>query len=284
MPGSLSDQQVEQYRRDGFVHPLRAAEAAQAGQWLAQLEAIERDEGGRLSGATNQKPYLLFPWLADIVRHPAILDPVESLLGPDILCWAGGFFAKDPGDGKRITWHQDATYWGLSEPDVATAWVAFTPSTRQSGCMRVMPGTQDLDQLPHRDTFAADNLLSRGQEIAVTVDEAQAVDIELQPGEFSLHHVRLVHGSEPNRADHRRVGLAIRYIPTRLRQVAGAEDSATLVRGEDRFHYFELEPRPMQELAPEFLALHKKIAERNARILYRGTNVSSYNDPAAIRG
>ena len=79
-----------------------------------------------------------------------------------------------------MSWHQDATYWGLSAPDVVTAWVAFTPSTVESGCMRVVPGTHTR-QVPHKDTFAENNLLSRGQEIAVDVDEDDAVDVVLRP-------------------------------------------------------------------------------------------------------
>jgi hypothetical protein len=115
------------------------------------------------------------------------------------------------------------------------------------------------------------------------VDAAKAVTLPLQPGEMSLHHVRLVHGSPPNPSSDRRIGFAIRYIPTRIRQTAG-EDNATLVRGEDRFQHFELEPRPSRELEPDFVALHKRITEHNARILYRGTGVKSYNEPAAARG
>jgi len=95
--------------------------------------------------------------------------------------------------------------------------------------------------------------------------------------------VRLVHGSAPNPSADRRIGFAIRYIPTHIRQLE-AEDSATLVRGTDRFHHFELEPRPLSEMAPEMTALHQRIAERSAQILYRGTAVASFNDPAAIRG
>jgi hypothetical protein len=140
-----------------------------------------------------------------------------------------------------------------------------------------------MDQIPHRDTFDKHNLLTRGQEIEVDVDAGNAVTLTLAPGEMSLHHVRLVHGSPPNPSGDRRIGFAIRYIPTRVRQTVG-QDSATLVRGDDRFRHFELEPRPNAELAPEFLALHKRIAERNAQILYRGTEVKSYNEPAAIRG
>jgi ectoine hydroxylase-related dioxygenase (phytanoyl-CoA dioxygenase family) len=147
--------------------------------------------------------------------------------------------------------------------------------------MQVIPGSHKLDQVPHRDTFAKHNLLTRGQEIAVEVDERQAVRLDLEPGEMSLHHVRLVHGSPPNTSNDRRIGFAIRYIPTSVRQLAG-EDSATLVRGEDRFGHFELEPRPVSDLQPDMLALHKKITERNARILYRGTGVESYNDPRGV--
>lgn len=269
MTSFLSPLQVAQYERDGFLHPMPVMTADEAAALLTQLEAVERDEGGALSPSTGQKPYLLFPWLAQTVRRPGILDAVESLLGPDILCWAGGFFAKNPGDGKRITWHQDSTYWGLSEPDVCTAWLALTPSTRESGCMRVIPGTHTLSQMPHVDTHAADNLLSRGQEIAVKVDERQAVEIELQPGEMSLHHVRLFHGSEPNASAHRRVGLAIRYIPTRIRQIAGSEDSATLVRGVDRFGHFLPEPAPVQDRDPASVAFHGAMLERTRAILYK---------------
>lgn len=98
---------------------------------------------------------------------------------------------------------------------------------------------------------------------------------------MSLHHVRLVHGSPPNHSGDRRIGFAIRYIPTSVAQLAG-EDSATLVRGEDRYGNFALEPEPRRDLDPGFLKLHHDIAERNARILYRGTGVESYDDAKAL--
>jgi ectoine hydroxylase-related dioxygenase (phytanoyl-CoA dioxygenase family) len=231
---------------------------------------MEAADGGSLARASNQKPHIVHPWMADLVRRPEILDPVESVLGPDILLWGAGFFAKNPHDGKIVSWHQDSTYWGLSEPEIVTAWVAFTPSTVQSGCMRVVPGTHTTDQVAHRDTHAANNLLSRGQEIAVEVNEAEAVDLVLAPGEMSLHHVRLFHGSGVNAAPHRRIGLALRYIPTRIRQTVGSEDSATLVRGEDRYGHFIAEPRPARENDPACLAFHAAMVERTNGILYRG--------------
>jgi ectoine hydroxylase-related dioxygenase (phytanoyl-CoA dioxygenase family) len=148
--------------------------------------------------------------------------------------------------------------------------------------MEVIPGTHTMDQVPHRDTFDKNNLLTRGQEIAVDVDQSKAVRLDLRPGEISLHHMRLVHGSAPNPSDQRRIGFAIRYIPTYVRQLEG-NDSATLVRGIDEYRTFEHEPRPMQDLDPALLALHKDITARSAKILYRGTQVTSYNDPKAMR-
>ena len=147
--------------------------------------------------------------------------------------------------------------------------------------MRIIPGSHKLDQIPHRDTFARHNLLTRGQEVMVEVDQSQRRIIRLRPGEMSLHHVRLVHGSPPNPSSDRRIGFAIRYIPTTVAQLAG-EDSATLVRGEDRHHHFMLEPQPTGDLDPEFVALHRAITERNAKILYRGTEIGSYNEPKAL--
>jgi non-heme Fe2+,alpha-ketoglutarate-dependent halogenase len=283
MPKLLTEAQIAQYEAEGYLAPIRVMEEGEALGLRHKLEAVEAEMGGPLRGDLRHKTHLLFPFLAELVRRPRILDAIEDVLGPDILCWSSNFFIKEAADPAFVSWHQDSTYWGLSSPDVATAWVALTPSNDANGAMAVVPGSHKLDQMPHRDTFHRHNLLTRGQEIAVEVDEAKAVPLNLRPGEMSLHHVRLVHGSAPNPSFDRRIGFAVRYIPTHLRQLEG-EDSATLVRGEDRFHHFEHEPRPKIDMDPELLALHRQIAERNARILYRGTSVTSFNDPAAIRG
>jgi len=209
------------YRREGILFPLCALSNSETTALRTKLEELEVQHGGKLPPHINRKPHLLLTWLNELIRHPRILDPVEKILGPDILCWGSGFFIKNPHDKARVTWHQDSTYWGLSSPDIATAWVAFTPSIAANGCLRVVPGTHMLQQLPHEDTFASDNLLSRGQEIAVEVEESKAVDIVLEPGQMSLHHVLLVHGSEPNNSELRRVGFAIRYRGTPAKRGAG---------------------------------------------------------------
>ena len=281
----LAPETVEAYKRDGILFPLRVMDEATAAGMRAKVEALAAAEGGKLSRATNQKPHLLLPWLADLVRHPAVLDPVEDILGPNILCWASGFFWKQPRDPAFISWHQDSTYWGLSHADIVTAWIALSPSTPESGCMQVVPGTHHREQVAHKDTFAENNLLSRGQEIAVDVDPEDVVDVVLQPGEMSLHHVRLFHGSEPNRSAEPRIGFAVRYIPTYIRQTAGARDSATLVRGEDTFGHFDLEPRPAVDFDPACVAFHRAMLENAEKILYAGAEqVKAFTPPEKRAG
>jgi non-heme Fe2+,alpha-ketoglutarate-dependent halogenase len=207
---ALTEAAVRQYRDLGYCAPVAALATAEAGELRRRLEAFESG-AGPLSGKLRHKPHLLFTWLNDLVRHPRVLDAVEDIIGPDILCWGTSFFIKERKNPGFVSWHQDSTYWGLEPPDIITAWVAFTDSNAANGAMRVIPGTHKMDQVPHRDTFAAANLLSRGQEISVDVDESQAAMLELAAGEMSLHHVRLIHGSDPNPSDDRRIGFAIRF-------------------------------------------------------------------------
>ena len=267
---SLTEAAVRQYRDHGYYAPIPVLTRAEAGALRHRLEAFEATGGG-MQGAVRHKPHLLFTWLNDLIRHPRILDAVEDIIGPDILCWGTSFFIKERRNPGYVSWHQDSTYWGLEPPDIITAWVAFTDSNAANGAMRVIPASHKLDQAPHRDTFAAENLLSRGQEIMVDVDEREAAMLELAAGEMSLHHVRLIHGSDPNPSDDRRIGFAIRYIPTYVRQVAGSHDSATLVRGVDTYHHFEEEQRPSADMSADAQAYHAAITNAHAQILMRGT-------------
>lgn len=272
MPHVLSRHDVDHYEKDGFHFPVRVLSEEEAHGYRERLEAFEAQEGQPLRGAYRQKTHLLFTWLDALIRDPRILDVVEDVLGPDLLCWSSSFFIKEANDPGYVSWHQDSTYWGLSAPDVMTVWVAFSTSDATSGCMRVVPGSHRLEQVPHRDTFAEHNLLTRGQEIAVEVDEADAVMMPLSPGEASLHHVRLFHASPPNRSSDRRIGYAIRYIPTRVRQVVGDRDSAMLVRGVDAFGHFEHEKRPASDFSPEAVTHHQEVTNRQVQVLYRETD------------
>lgn len=267
----LTPEAVEQYNREGWYAPVPVLSSAEAATIRGKLEAFEAEAGG-LKGPLRHKTHLLFTWLDELIRHPRILDAVEDVIGPNILCWGSSFFIKEPRNPGFVSWHQDSTYWGLDPADVITAWVAFSDSNAANGAMRVMPGTHKLDQVTHRDTFNADNLLSRGQEIEVEVDERQARMLELRAGEMSLHHVRLIHGSDPNPSDTRRIGFAIRYIPTHVRQVAGTHDSATLVRGVDTEQNFAPEQAPKADMSVEAQAFHAEVTNQHANILMRSTN------------
>ena len=125
--------------------------------------------------------------------------------------------------------------------------------------------------MPHKDTFAADNLLSRGQEVSVEVDEAKAVALELEPGEMSLHHVKLIHGSEPNPSAKRRIGLAVRYIPTYVRQTAGRPTAQRWCAARDAFGHFLPEQRPAADLSEAAIAHHAQVTGVSSAILMRGT-------------
>ncbi len=200
----LSTAEVARYREDGYLCPIRVLTAEDAARYRARLEAAEAAAGGSLPGPYKHKPHLVYIFAQELVRQPRILDAVEAVIGPDILCWETVFFTKEPRTRDFISWHQDITYWGLeAQGDVVTAWVALSPWTPLSGCMRVVPGTHKCEVVAHADTFAEGNMLSRGQEIAVEVDEAHAVDLVLEPGEMSLHHVKIFHGSHENRSEAR---------------------------------------------------------------------------------
>ncbi|NJO37484.1 MAG: phytanoyl-CoA dioxygenase [Rhizobiales bacterium] len=267
----LSAEQIKDYHDFGYVSPVRVLSAAQAADYRTKLEVIER-AGAAGTDHLRFKPHLLFTCFDELIRHPTILNAVEGVIGPNILCWASNLFTKEPKTTSFISWHQDLTYWGLEPADIVTAWLALSPATVESGCMRFVPGTHKMAIAPHKDTFAKDNLLSRGQEIEVDVDENEAVDIVLQPGEMSLHHVKLIHGSNPNRADDRRIGFAIRYVPAYVRQVVGAKDSAVLVRGVDTERNFEHETPPGRDLDPAALAQYAAIMKRQEAVLYRNTD------------
>lgn len=269
MADHLTKAEVERYNRDGYLFPFDVLTPAEVAESRRKLEAFEAKLGGPLPRSLIAMPNLYAPFVDEIIRSPKILDRVESLLGPDILCWECAFLTKEPHAKSFFSWHQDAKYWGLEPYDVLTAWVALSPSTRASGCMRVLPGSHAGGIAAHKDTFAPNNMLSRGQEIQVEVDEAKVVDIELPPGSMSLHHVKIAHGSDPNTADDRRIGLAIRYVPAHVRQTIGTDDTATLVRGTDRHSHFEAEPRADGDFTDAGLANQDRLRKRRMAILMR---------------
>ena len=189
MASGLSAEQIAFYDANGYLCPIRVLEAEEAASSRDAVEALEREYADRLPKTVGEylriSSYLATDVPLRVAQDPRVLDKVESILGPDILMWSCEYFIKEANSRQIVSWHQDLTYWGMDGSDhEVTAWVALSPATARSGCMRFVPGSHKESLVPHEDTFAADNLLSRGQEIAVDVDEEDAIIAELQPGEM----------------------------------------------------------------------------------------------------
>src|SRR5579872_2037680 len=186
---ALTTDQKFSYQDRGYCFPIRVLDELETARfrrhflnYLDETREQAAAEPPRNRSAIFKELHMSLPWVYQLVSHPHVLDAVESVLGPNLLVWGSQWFPKMPGDKAYVSWHQDATYWGLHPPNITTAWIALSESAPENGGMRVIPGTHKNPLLPQRDTYAPDNVLSRGQEIAVAVDEAQAVDIILQPG------------------------------------------------------------------------------------------------------
>ncbi|MEM7245587.1 MAG: phytanoyl-CoA dioxygenase family protein [Acidobacteriota bacterium] len=242
------------FAEDGHVAPLTVLSEAEAGEAAAAYEEFQAQARAHLGEEQRFKVHLLVRWLDALVHDPRLVDHVESVLGPDILCWSTDFFVKPASDPSFVSFHQDSAYAGLEPVDgVVNAWLALTPSRRDSGCLRVVPGSHRLGRLDHDRTDDENNMLFFGQTARLGVDEERVIDVELAPGQASLHHLALVHGSGPNVSKQPRIGLVVRYVRADVRQLK-ARDSATLVRGRDRHGHFDLEPRPESDWSEEAIA------------------------------
>lgn len=264
MTATLSNDQIARYHDNGYVSPITVMPATAAEHCARTLASYEHTRGFQFTREERRKPHLLFTWLDNIAHHPAVLDAVESLIGPDILIVSSSLFIKEAHTPDYIGWHQDATYWTLSPMTVVTAWVALTHSHVGNGCVRVAVGTHRGDSLATVETDDDNNVLSRRQNILVGIEESAVADVVLTPGQMSLHDFNLAHCSGANPGDERRIGFAIRYIPPDLRQTGGPGMSACLARGVDRYRHFELEPRPRHDLDPVTVAYRKALLERHA--------------------
>lgn len=259
--GILSAEQLRSFREDGYVAPIPVLSPPEIAAARTHLDSLLRKTNGLADPSARYKPHLYAKWVSDLIRAPRVLDAVEDVLGPDLLVWRSIFFVKKGRSPGFVDWHQDSFYWRLDSDDVVTAWIALTESSVENGCLRVVPGSHLRPEVPHAIRFSKDNVLVRGQSAAAEVPEDAVRCVELRPGEMSLHHVRMLHGSRANASDRDRIGLAIRFLSTHVRR-AGWRQFATLVRGEDRFGNFTLEPEPRFEGDPVALAWHRRSRRR----------------------
>jgi non-heme Fe2+,alpha-ketoglutarate-dependent halogenase len=249
---TLSEGQVRDYHRDGFLSPIPVLTADEVAARMQDIERLEARIGCRISAAHKKYrsgSYTFLPWVDALCRHPKILDAVEDVIGPDILVYWGTFFVKEPGSPAYTDWHQDSTYFGLHPHEHVTAWVALTNASELAGCMEVVPANGAARQYHHAQGVLENSINAARQVIVEPVDERGVTPMPLRAGEMSLHNTLCLHRSAPNRADHRRIGFGISYIPAHLRCTGSHRMYAMLVRGQNKGN-FDLLPAPASEFDP----------------------------------
>lgn len=258
---------LENYRNNGIEWPIRAIPEPEASGLYQQFLTFNQQATQIRGRETHIKPHLISTLLDSIVHHPVIVDAVEQAIGPDIVLWSSDIANKEAGKGTYVPWHQDTPYWNLSSHNVVTVWLALTPAKVYNGAMQVIPGTHtagalgkvDIEGDPHeaykegKRTAAEGNIFAYNHDMHEPVDESLAVSVELEPGEFSLHNIQLLHGGGPNESGADRVGFAMRFMAADTYCLSG-KDSVTYIRGKQNHEHFIYEPRPKIDCAPEAMA------------------------------
>ena len=267
MGSYLSARAIASFQENGFYSPIPVYTEAETRELRRQFEALDQIFGAKNARGYIADLHLIAHWAWDAVHDTRIVDPVTDVLGPNVLLWSLNWFIKEPRDQKFVSYHQDATYWGLEPHDVVTAWLALSNASEATGPMKFVPGSHLEALREHKDTFGENNLLSRGQVIEDDIDEKNVVLAPLLAGEMSLHHVRLIHGSTPNQTDTRRIGMVFRYCATHVTQTK-LRDTAVLVHGEDHFGNFDWVPKPEVDFGEAELARQKNSLRRMQQAIH----------------
>ena len=266
----LSQPQIKAYQEQGFISAIDVMSEDEALSYAHKLQTAEAQYPTDLTGINRNNGHLCFKFLDELAYHPRVLDAVEDLLGPHFSLWGSVLFIKEPKSGHFVSWHQDATYMGITPRNFVTPWIALTHSDRHTGCMSMIPGSHHNDIQPHEDTYGANNILTRGQEVS-NVDVSQAVDLILKPGQMSLHHAMIIHGSQPNQSQNqRRIGFALQsFMPAGAKQTIG-HNNWSPARGscaQKDHHYLA---RPKHDMDTHGIAAREKSNQNFSDILYHG--------------
>ena len=261
--------EIQFYHDNGYISPINILTEKEAISFHGQLQSIEGRYGSNLAGLGRNNTHQVIPFIDQLAHHPKILDVVQSIIGPNILVAGTTLFIKEPEHAGFISWHQDAKYNGLKPYNWVTAWLALTEVTIENGCMHMWPGSHIDGEREHDDTYGENNLLTRGQTVA-NVPHNETVAIELKPGQLSLHHPWVVHGSGQNTSKKRRVGLAIQsYLATDVEQTNG-ETYVQLGRGVDEFNHHPHVMRTTGLMVDPEVKYWKKANRALQGVLYHG--------------
>jgi len=265
----LSSNQLKQYEDEGFVSPINIFSKEKANEIRDEIELIEKEIPGELDNSGRYNAHLISPLLDEVTHHPKILDAVQSLIGEHILVCGTTLFIKNPHEKGFVSYHQDAKYIGLEPHNWVTAWIAITDSNEHNGCMRMWSGSHKDNLKDHDQMFNEGNLLTRGQTVN-NVPREETTPLILEAGQMSLHHPTVVHGSDLNKSNDRRIGFVIQsYIGTNVKQVIG-KNSVQLARGVDNYNFHEKIKRTKLLMNEKDLELKKKENDNLQEIFYKG--------------
>ena len=247
-PKSLTPQQIQQFNQKGYIFPLDVfseTEIAIHRAYFDQLIEQQINEGKdaySINGWHSKQPEIY-----DLVTDSRILDYLEDLLGPDLICWGTHYFCKLPGDTKQVSWHQDASYWPITPSKTVTVWLAIDDADTENGAMKVIPKSHLHGQIIFEHSRKEEqNVL--GQTVKNAEDYGLApVDFEIKAGQISLHSDLLLHGSAPNQSDRRRCGLTMRFVPPEVKALTGWNKNSIIARGTDISGHWTNQPKPLNK-------------------------------------
>ena len=267
----LTSNQLKQYEDEGFVSPIDIFSKEKAKEIRNEIELIEKDMPKELEKSGRYNAHLISPLLDEVTHNPKILNAVESLIGKNILVCGTTLFIKNPHEKGFVSYHQDAKYIGLEPHNWVTAWVAITDSNEENGCMKMWSGSHKDNLKDHDQMFNEGNLLTRGQTVN-NVPKKNVKSLILTAGQMSLHHPKVVHGSELNKSNDRRIGFVIQsYIGTNVKQILG-KNSVQLARGVDDYNFHKKIGRPKSLMNNNDLKLKKEENDNLQEIFYSGSS------------
>jgi non-heme Fe2+,alpha-ketoglutarate-dependent halogenase len=246
-PRTLTAEQVAAFNRDGYLKGIRIfspQEMAGIREYFDELLARTLVAGG--DSYSISTAHLRYGRVYDLLTQPRIVACVQDLLGENVVAWGSHFFCKMPGDGKRVSWHQDASYWPLTPSKAVTAWLAIDDADAGNACMRFIPGSHVLGHLTYT-LSENDEANVLNQTVAGAEQLGEPVLAELKAGEISIHSDLLLHGSEANQSARRRCGLTLRYCAADVRARLGWNAKGVIVSGRDESGHWSNPARPETE-------------------------------------
>lgn len=247
-PGTLASAEIERFNKDGYLKGYRLFSDTEITDIRHEFDSIlERvlKAGGHSYSIISA--HLKTGMVYDILKHPNLLPYLTDLLGTDVVAWGAHFFCKMPGDGKIVSWHQDASYWPLTPSKTATVWLAIDDADTGNACMRFISGSHHFGHLTFRMSEASENSVLN--QTVENVDQyGTPVDVTLNAGEISIHSDLLLHGSELNLSNRRRCGLTMRFCAAEVRAQYGWNDEGVIISGSDPTGHWTNNPRPPRDL------------------------------------